>query len=258
MHVDRSRLFLLSMVGVPAACGPGVAPGGSGYVTPIPIDDDEGLDPATDTRTDGCEAFLAQLHACYGSRPDYGGEYGGEFGGSYGEGGGYYTSDGGLRFPTDIKGECDAFYADYIAYYGPRCADAFDDAYACMAGLPCQSLDFDSGDFGTPCLDDFVEVEQACQVSGNVETGQEPDPDSGFEGCDAPLVSNDTNICVAQYTNCTDGNSYIVTCTPPPEGGLHVCVCQTNGVDTDSFQLENPCADGTYESLAPTTCGYPV
>jgi hypothetical protein len=71
-------------------------------------------------------------------------------------------------------------------------------------------------------------------------------------------VSNDTNICIAQYANCTDGNSYIVTCTPPPEGELHVCVCQTNGVDTDSFQLDNPCADGSYESLAPTACGYPV
>ena len=127
-----------------------------------------------------------------------------------------------------------------------------------MAALPCTALDFGNGDFGTPCLDDFIDVEQSCPDSPSAETGQEPDPDSGFEGCDPPVVSNDTNVCIAQYSNCADGSSYIVTCTPPPEGGLHVCVCQTNGVDTDSFQLENPCADGTYETLAPTTCGYPV
>ena len=267
MDADRARFFLLSMLVVPAACGPG-NPGAS-VVTDgsIPTDDDDNAlgPPEDDDGIDGCEAFFGAFTNC---RP----------GGSYGEvgpaEGGYYGDDGTV-FPgfPEAAVICEEF--DEIAErYGPGCPDALDDALACMAGYACLELQ----NVESACSFELGRAYRECPGIEQYDPDTpQPDPDSGFTasdtasgtsfdptsgsegggGCDDPQVFTDSTVCVAQYVSCGDGNTYEVTCSPNADATAHTCVCSMNGAETTRFDIANPCT-GEYESLAGSNCGYPV
>jgi hypothetical protein len=249
MDPDRSRLFLLSMLSVPAACGPG-APGGVAPNTPIPTDDDDNaLDP-TDGADEGgigggawngCEAFFSAAFACY-----------------YTNDSGYddYTSDGGGGQTIDPSQYC--AYLDLAEqYYGRACANALDDAYACMAPYACRDVDPE-----TACAAAWGNAESICgfndvdQTSGSSATAT--GGDTAGDDCGEPDVFNDGSNCAAQYQQCPDGNAYDVTCIPSVDGLLHTCVCTMNGGQTMTFDVEDPCTSDAYQTFAGSQCGYPV
>jgi hypothetical protein len=262
MDAERSRLFLLSIISVPAACGPGV-PGGTVLSDgAIPNEDnDNALDPTNaddgpGPSGDGCEAFFGALVGCYIGRPEPGLSGGYD---SYGNGGGYLD--------TPELAELCSYLDGIAADFGTDCVNAIDEALACMAPFACQ-------DVGVQGLEELCAAEMGrfrdrCPGLGQdqPDTGytasdtatslSETGADTGFDGCTEPGLFTDSQTCLAQYDNCADGNVYQVECAPGPDGVLHTCVCTFNGGQTLTFETENPCT-GAYESLAASSCGYPV
>jgi hypothetical protein len=175
MDPDRSRLFLLSVIAVPAACGPGVPGGSLGAVGPIPTaDDDNALDPTQgddgDGRPgpDGCLAYYAAFVACYSDGPYVPGSSAGYSTSGYSTTG--YTLDEGGTLPP-IGYYCTYFYGELVAVGGRGCASAVDDVYACLAPFACQDLDGSVLD--SICREPIAAAEAVCpDVSdGGAETG---------------------------------------------------------------------------------------
>jgi hypothetical protein len=157
MDADRSRLFLLSIISVPAACGPGV-PGGVAPDAPLPTDDqDDALEPSNGeggaTRSwDGCEAFFGSYLACYSQEvpPGY----------DTGYDSGYASGDEGGSGVPNIAAYCE-YYLGYLEQaYGSRCAEAIDDAYACTAPFACQDLFPDQEQ--QPCAGAWARADSVC------------------------------------------------------------------------------------------------
>ena len=271
------------MAAVPVACSAGL-PGGAPPGTPIPVDDDvDGLPQADNgpPGTSGCEAFIQAVQTCgYGYGYDYGGDSAGEPrpGGTAGydyEGtAGYYEPPPPPDYPdypTPYTDEwCEYYLGQAARYGGAACAAAADNLFACLAQFACEELD--TSTFEELCAGPAAALAQAC---GGPEP--EPPPDiPGTTGADTfdPSTTDPTDTagdlcpdtgtysfdgsCGAMFDDCFDGNSYALTCTPPAEGaGLHTCVCEMNGEQTASFEIDNPC-NTIWVELANTECGFPT
>ena len=164
-HLRRRLDFLVLALPLGIACGPGTgktdggdeASGASGTGD----SSDEGATASTTagsgSDTGGaeaaCVAYAEKVRACEGAA-DYAG----------------------------FEEYCEALIAEYASYYGPGCAVAYEDYFACLSMQTCEQLADEEGE----CRDEVLVLAQACggdtggdDPGGTASGGSEPNPTSG-------------------------------------------------------------------------------
>ncbi|MGH1342994.1 MAG: hypothetical protein ACRBN8_15635 [Nannocystales bacterium] len=220
----NDRGLLLSLLALPA-CGPSVAD----------VDDPRKPDGGEPENIESsCKAAYAASYACY---DDLGyGSSGGGYGG-YGSSGSYDPSE----YIDEI---CESF-GQYADAYGPGCAGAFEEVFACLASLDCSVLlarQESEASVPDPCQAVFLDANARC-------------PD-GIPLCGERTISF-AAACEVSASLCADGHSYSARCSEP--GATQSCECDRNGEVVQTVTLPGELACGTPELFDELSdaCGFP-
>lgn len=219
----NDRRLLLSLLALPA-CGPSVSPEGDDPRVP------DGGDPKKIESS--CKAAYQSMLACYD-------ELGyGSSGGAYGSSGSYDPSE----YIDEFCGNAD----EYASEYGPGCAGAYEEVFACIASLDCNAIvDWQEDPDGfapEPCRAVFVDANERCPES--------------FPQCGGQGISFGSG-CELTASGCLDGNTYAVRCTEP--GATQSCECERNGetVQTVTLPGELECGSQELSDEVADACGFP-
>lgn len=219
----RNRKFLLSLLMVPA-CGPNVPTEGDDPREP------DGGNP--EKLEESCRAFYDQYLGCYG---DYASS-----------GASYETAEGGTGDydPTDYADELCGNAAQYAEQYGPECAGAMEEAFACLSSVECDELLDDDG-AGRPDACDAVFLDASQRCPGLISQ------------CSVLGVGNGLNTCEAEASGCIDGRTYDVRCEA--SGATQSCTCSIDGEVTrqESIGGELECQSRQWSDEVVAACEFP-
>ena len=221
----NDRRLLLSLLALPA-CGPSVPPAADDPRVP------DGGEP--EKIESSCKASYQAMVSCY-EELGYGSS-----GSGYGESSGAY--DPGVY----IEAAC-AELEEYAAMYGPGCAGAYEEVFACLASLDCSTmLDWQS--------DEDAFVPEPCEAVYRDASERCPE---GFPQCGVQELSFGSG-CEVTASSCLDGNTYGFRCSEP--GVTQSCECEVNGEAQQTVMVGGGLDCGTEELFdeVADACGFPA
>jgi len=178
-----------------------------------------------------CTAAYSAMLSCYEEVGD-------------GSSGGGYESSGSYD-PGEYIDELCGSTEEYVEMYGPGCAGAFEEVFACLASLDCTTiLGWQESDAFAPepCQAVFVDANERCPES--------------FRRCASQGVSFGGG-CEVTASSCLEGETYGVRCSEP--GATQTCECERNGEVEQTVTVAGDLECGTSELSDELTaaCGFP-